>query len=299
MSCSSSGLGASLRHRRRELGLSIRTAADRIGISPSYLVALEHGRNPSTDRPPVPSARILAAIGRAYDIELAALLDESGAEESASAHLVLYQAGTGYRSPLEAARRLFAGRVDAWIEITDPRTADDHEAPEDVLLRVRGPLASADSMPHVFEPARVLTALADALEHVPRSTPRLGVIFGANSAVLRSIENPPILLDCEKTWEHEVAAAFRTVLGVGPAANICVYREADLQELAPRLDQLATVLSLVRSHPQVAVQDGKDLVTGAVAIESIVEAARPAGVSSETWESLARAAALGLVREGR
>jgi hypothetical protein len=42
-----------------------------------------------------------------------------------------------------------------------------------------------------------------------------------------------------------------------------------------------------------------DLVTGAVAIESIVEAARPAGVSSDTWESLARAAAAGLAREGR
>jgi transcriptional regulator with XRE-family HTH domain len=293
-----SGLGASLRRRRLELGLSVRTAAQRIGISPSYLLALEQGRNPSTNRPPVPSGRILAAIGRAYEIELASLLDES-AEEFASGHVVLYQAGSGYRSPLEAARSLFAGRVDAWIEIIDPRRADDAEPPEDVLLRVRGPLTSPESVPHVFEPTRVLRALADELERVPPSTLRLGVIFGANSAALRSVENPPSLLDSERTWEQDVSAVFRAAVGVEPAANICVYREADLQELAPRLDPLATVLTLVRSHPQVAMQDGKDLVTGVVAIDSILEAARPAGVSSDTWESLARAAAVGLAREGR
>jgi transcriptional regulator with XRE-family HTH domain len=296
---SPSRLSGILRRRREQLGLSMREAARRMGISPSYLVALEQGRNPSTGRAPVPSAPILAAIGRALDIELATLLDASGAPVSSSTHLFLYQTGTGHQSPLEAARLLFAGQVDAWIEIVDPRSSDDAESPpDDVLVRARRPLISA--RPRVFGRPRALRALSGVLAEVPRSSsrPRLGIIFGANSAVLRSIGNPPALLESETTWEHDAGAEFRAALGVEPSANVCVYREADVQELAARLDPLATVLSLIQAHPHVAVQDGSGAVTtGPAAIETILVAARPAGVSSGTWESLARAAAVGLARE--
>jgi hypothetical protein len=135
---------------------------------------------------------------------------------------------------------------------------------------------------------------------VPRSSsrPRLGIIFGANSAVLRSIENPPALLESETTWEHDAGAKFRAALGVEPAANVCVYREADVQELAARLDPLATVLSLLQTHPHVAVQDTSGALTiGPAAIETMLAAVPPPGVSSETWESLARAAGVGLARD--
>jgi len=297
-----SGLGGILRRRRERLGLSMREAARRIGISPSYLVALEHGRNPSTGRAPVPSPPILAAIGRVLDIELATLLEASGAPTSPSAHLLLYQTGTGHQSPLEAARRLFAGRVDAWVEIVDPRRSDDAESPaEDVLVTRRGPLSSTQgAASRVFETPRALGALSAILAKAPRFDPwpRVGIVFGANSAVLRSIENPPVLLASETTWEHDVEAEFRTALGVEPAANVCVYREADIQELATRLDPLATVVSLVGTHPHVAVQDAGGAVTsGPAAIETILATARPAGVNSETWESLAHAAAVGLARQ--
>jgi transcriptional regulator with XRE-family HTH domain len=297
---SPSRLGGILRRRREQLGLSMREAARRIGISPSYLVALEQGRNPSTGRAPVPSPPILAAIGRVLDIELATLLDASGAPTSRSAHLLLYQTGDRHQPPLEAARRLFAGQVDAWIETVDPRSPDDVDSPpDDVLVRNRWPLGRTRSGPRVFETARALGALSNVLAEAPRSTPppRLGVIFGASSAVLRSIENPTALLESETTWEHDVGAEFQTALGVEPTANVCVYRETDIQELAARLDPLATVLSLIQAHPHVAVQDGGDVTAGPAAIETILAAARPAGVSSETWESLARAAAVGLARE--
>jgi hypothetical protein len=261
-------------------------------------VALEQGHNPSTGRAPVASPPILAAIGRVLEIELAMLLDASGAPTSPSAHLLLYMSGAGHPSPLEAARRLFAGQVDAWIEIIDPRRSDDTKSrPVDILLRKRGPLGSARSGSPVFEAPRVLAALSEVLADASRSRPppRLGIIFGANSAVLRSIENPPALLESETTWEHDVAAEFQAALGVEPAANVCVYREADIQELAARLDPLATLLNLIRAHPQVAIQEASGAVTtGPAAIETILSAACPAGVSSETWESLAHAAAVGI-----
>jgi transcriptional regulator with XRE-family HTH domain len=297
---SPSRLGGILRSRREQLDLSTREAARRIGISASYLVALEKGRNPSTGRAAMPSPRILTAIARVFDIELATLLDASGVPASRSAHLLLYQTGAGHQSPLEAARLLFAGRVDAWVEMVDPRRSDDRESPpHDVLVRNRWPLSPSPSGRLVFDTDGMLGVLSDAIAEAPRSSPRprLGIVFGASSAVLRSIENPPVLLESEATWEHGVAAEFRAAFGSEPIANVCVYREADIQELAPRLDPLATVLRLIQTHPHVALEDGRDITTGPAAIEAILAGARPAGASSETWESLARAAAAGLARE--
>jgi transcriptional regulator with XRE-family HTH domain len=261
-------MGGIVRRRRNQLGLSTREAARRIGISPSYLVALEQGRNPSTGRPPVPSPKILVAIGRVLEIEMGSLLDAVGAAPSPSVHLLLYQTGSGHESPVEAARQLFADRVDVWVE------AHAHG-----LLGTEG--------------------LAGILERAPRSGPqrRLGMVFGDNSTLLRSMEHPLALIESEETWEHDVADACEHALGVVPAANVCVYREADLQELAVRLDPLAAALKLIETHPHVAVQepDGR-VTTGPAAVERILIAARPAGVSSDTWDSLTRAAAAGLAR---
>ncbi len=287
-----------VRRRRDQLGLSTREAARRIGISPSYLVALERGRNPSTGRAPEPSPTILMSIGQVLGIERAALLDAVGAAPSGSAHLLLYQTGSAHHSPIEAARQLFGDRVDAWIEVIDPRAGDD-ATPDDVLVRAIGPLGSPPSEPRVHDGPRVLAALAEILAQAAGAIGgrRLGLVFGANSALLRSVENPLAVLESEATWELDVAEACRHALAAAPAANVCVYREADLQELAARLDPLAAVLGLIQAHPGVAVQEAHgQLTTGPAAVEAILTAARPAGISSGTWDSLVRAAAVGLAR---
>jgi hypothetical protein len=239
---------------------------------------------------------VLAAIARVLDVELAALLDASGAPMHASTHLLLYQTGARYRSPLEAARRLFAGRVDAWIELVDPRRSGRLEpTPGDVLARRCWELSEQRSTAPIFETGHALGVLSDVLAEVARSgpAPRLGVVFGGSSAVLRSVANPPALLESEAGWERDVAAACRDAVGVEPAANVCVYREADIQELAPRVDPLATVLSLLQAHPHVAVEHGRAVTIGQAAVETVLAGVRPAGVGSETWDSLIRAAAAG------
>lgn len=259
-------LGDLIRQRRDQLGLSMRETARRIGISPSYLVALEQGRNPSTGRPPVPSPKILVSLGRVLEINLTALLDTVAAAPSASVHLLLYQTGSAHSPPVEAAAQLFAGRVDVWVE-----------------ARAHGLLGTE--------------GLTGILERAPRSGPkrRLGMVFGDNSTLLRSMDDPLALIESEATWEDDVADACRHALGMAPAANVCVYREADLQELGMRLDPLAAALKLVQTHPHVAVEEpvGR-LTTGPAAVERILTAVRPSGVSSGTWESLSRAAAAGL-----
>jgi transcriptional regulator with XRE-family HTH domain len=289
-------LGGIVRSRREELGLTVRGAALRIGISASYLVALERGRSSPGGRPPVPSPPVLASIARVLGVELQTLLDAVGVSEPRSGHLLLIQRGRGYRSPLEPVRRVVGDRVEAWIEFVDPRGREKPAAlGGQLVLRQRPRQGSMTS----WETSRALRPVSEVLaeESTSLSGRRVGVIFGASSAVLRSVENPTALLESEESWEQDVRETFRETLGAEPVANVCVYRESDIEELAPQLDPLDTVLRLVEAHPHVAVEEPSGEVTmGPAAIESVLASARPVGVSSGTWRSLARAAAAGLAR---
>jgi len=121
-------------------------------------------------------------------------------------------------------------------------------------------------------------------------------VFSGGSALVRSAASRDTILESERTWEEDVAAACMAAGGAAPAANVCVYREADLRGVAAR-DPLATAIELVRTHPHVAAQDRDGRVTtGPAAIAAVLTAVRPAAVSSETWASLVTAAAVGLHR---
>lgn len=246
----------------------MREAARRIGISTGYLVELEHGRNPTTGRAPIPSATVLAGIARALEIDVVTLLDLAGAMPRRSTHLLLVQMGGERRSARAGARRAVASAVDTWIEVAG-----------------RG------------DPARALGAISAAVSVTP--TPpdrRLGLVFGPSSTLLRTARIRDAVLASERTWEHDVAVACRAAAGTEPAANVCVYREDDLRAAAG--DPLLTAIELVRAHPHVAAQDrdGK-VTTGPAAIDAVLRAVRPAAVDPGTWASLTTAAAVGLHRE--
>jgi transcriptional regulator with XRE-family HTH domain len=267
-------LGGLVRRRREAAGLTVRAAASRIGISPSYLIAIEKSRNPTTGRAPMPSPPVLAALGRVLDIDLDLLLTTTTAT-TGPAHVLLYQTDTAAGAPLDAARAIFAGEVDAWIDAAPPPGSCIRDA-GDALDRLARKLEAA--------------ARSDS----PR---RLGVLFGGSSRALLAADDPGRMVASETTWHADVTARFRAALGCAPVANVCVYREADLRELAPRLDRLATIVRLIRSHEGVVVQDGHGrLVTGPSASEAMLADARPGGVGAETWQMLAAAAAAGLAR---
>jgi transcriptional regulator with XRE-family HTH domain len=249
-------LGDLIRGERGRLGLSMREAARRIGISPAYLVELEHGLNPTTGRPPAPSPAVLAGIERALGIDIATLLRLTGGAPPPSGHMLLVQAGP-HRSARAAAARAFGGRADVWIDA--------------------GPLSTLACLP--AQPGR-----------------RLGLVFGSRAATRDIATDAAAVLAAERTWEDDVAAACRDAGGSPPAANVCVYRERDLR--AATADPMAVAIDLIRAHPHVAVQDTAGRVmTGPPAIEAILAAVRPDGLSDAAWSALSAAAALGLHRE--
>lgn len=244
----------------------------------------------------MPSPHVLLAAAGVLGVPLQVLLEAAGSPAPSSVHTLVYQIGDRHRSALPVARRLFADRVDLWVEVVDPRRRTA-SAPQSDVLAVRGPLRLAA---HSFRASDPIDAVCRVLRDGEVRDARVGIVFGASSAVLRAAPDVTPLLDSETTWEQEVGRTVGAVVGLEPVANVCVYRQADVEESGRRIDPLAAALSLLNSHPHVVTQDrGDEIVSGLVAIEQVLLAARPPGVGADTWHSLARAAAAGLGRRSQ
>ncbi|MCR4401485.1 MAG: helix-turn-helix domain-containing protein [Firmicutes bacterium] len=78
-------IGDKLREIRIQRRLSLREAAEKVGISHTYLSALERGRDARTGRPVNPSAKTLMRIANGYGIaaqDLLRLATGEGVEET-------------------------------------------------------------------------------------------------------------------------------------------------------------------------------------------------------------------------
>jgi len=71
-------LGNLMKTKRKELKLSLRSAADLIGISHSYLSMLEKGLDPRNSMPIKPTPETLKLISKAYDVDYNLLMNLSG-----------------------------------------------------------------------------------------------------------------------------------------------------------------------------------------------------------------------------
>ncbi len=65
----SSNLSDILRRERMNRGYSLRVAAEKIGISHSYLKSLESGTDPRSGLPLIPSKAVIAKICLAYQLD--------------------------------------------------------------------------------------------------------------------------------------------------------------------------------------------------------------------------------------
>ena len=70
--------GGRVRAKRIELGLKVREAAGRLGISTSRLAALERGRSYSTDAATRPSRELVETFARIYGMPLDLLFASAG-----------------------------------------------------------------------------------------------------------------------------------------------------------------------------------------------------------------------------
>jgi len=78
-------IGKKLKEAREARNLSLRKAAEMIGVSHTYLDTLEKGRDPRTGNQVNPSAETLVQISKGYDIpidELLPLDDEANEDDS-------------------------------------------------------------------------------------------------------------------------------------------------------------------------------------------------------------------------
>lgn len=67
-----------IKAKRLEKGLSLREASALIGISHTYLSALENGRDPRSKKPVTPSAGVVFNVCKAYGLDFVELIDDSG-----------------------------------------------------------------------------------------------------------------------------------------------------------------------------------------------------------------------------
>ena len=67
-----------IKAKRLEKGLSLREASALIGISHTYLSALENGRDPRSKKPVTPSAGVDFNVCKAYGLDFVELIGDSG-----------------------------------------------------------------------------------------------------------------------------------------------------------------------------------------------------------------------------
>src|SRR4051812_38374785 len=71
-------IGEAMERARKAAGMSGREVAEAVGISPTYLRAIEQGSNPKTGRPSKPTAQTLLAIARILGLDPRDLLLRAG-----------------------------------------------------------------------------------------------------------------------------------------------------------------------------------------------------------------------------
>jgi transcriptional regulator with XRE-family HTH domain len=294
-------LGDLIRGRRAELALSMRGVARAAGVSPSYLSAIETGRNPATGRAPTPSLRVLAALGEVLQLDLTSVLAAVGigdqADEADRRHTLLYVLAPRPVDVIDHIARLHGTTTERWVYIPDPREAAPPGQDERVALCCRWPLGAEPYPDRTLDPRRVVEALTRDLRSGGARIPaaRVGIAIADCSAVMRWVTNPETEVAFEAHWQKDAERTFRETLGRPPTDNVCVYHHDDIEALGHQVDPLGTALALIRAHDTVAAveADGR-LRTGAPAARAILTALRPAGVSRGSWSDLCAAASAGL-----
>lgn len=291
-------LGLRVRERRAALGLSARGLAARAGISPAYVSAIESARNPSTGRPPTLSVAIARRLADALEFDVSALIGSVSSPGDHAAHVLAYVLASPPGGVVDALDATYGHAVDHWLHIVDPRSSTE-VASERVTIRRFAlgfcPYATPDLDASALEAAldHEVAALAPSLRGR-----RVGLVIADCSAVMRFLYDASAAVAMEAIWHDLVTRIWQHRLGAPPAADVCAYLHEDIVALGLTIDQLQTALDLVSRHDTVMLIQDRQTLSGAAAIQRILNAARPSGASPVAWEQLSAAAASTLAGVG-
>jgi transcriptional regulator with XRE-family HTH domain len=285
--------GKQVRERRKALRISIRKLAEDSGISPSYVSAIESGRNPATGRPPEPSIGVVERLSKTLGITRTVFspADTPRGAGCHANHVLLYRLDDGRKDLTEILEEAFGGETDQWLCVCDPRQV--HESKED-FIAWHWPFGSFP-YPDTF---LVADRIGDALESQVKAltgavtAKDYGLVIADCSAVMRWMINPEAEVEYEDRWIEQSTEILQRHLGREPRVNVCVYIHRDLEALDGKIDVLDAILSLFAAHALTFVVDpAGEVLSGPKAVAAVLAECRPSGISSSAWRTLCGAAA--------
>ncbi|MEQ9258379.1 MAG: helix-turn-helix transcriptional regulator [Roseovarius sp.] len=286
--------GQRVRARRKLLRLSIRRLAEDSQISPSYLSAIESGRNPATGRPPEPSIGVVERLSKALGLTgpvFAADDETQGGCCCHGNHVLLYRLDDERRDLIEILQMAFGGEVAQWLCISDPRRAPESR---EGVIAWQWPFGRFPYPDTFLVPDRICDALETQVKGLAGrvTAADYGLVIADCSAVMRWMINPEAEIDYEERWVERSTDILTRHVGRAPQANVCVYLHRDLEALDGKIDVLGAILSLFETHARTFVVDPSGAVlSGPEAMSAILAESRPSGVSSSAWRTLCGAAA--------
>ena len=286
--------GEAVRERRKQRKLSLRYLAQEVGLSASYLSSIECGHNPTTGRPPEPSAVAVDRICEVLDLDRTAIFahpDHRPHKGHGCEHVLLYRLDERRDRLEEISREMTNGAVAHWLCIVDPNTQAE---PTDRFHSWSWPFRSGPYPGDYLEGARIVEALASHAVGLRESVGNnsYGLIIADCSSVMRWVVNPDAEVEFEEEWCDQSGSALGAAFGQEPALNMCVYHQKDFEALAQRVDRLTSLLRLFDTHERIAavLQNGM-IVEGNRAVFEILRENRPDSVSSAAWRMIATAIA--------
>lgn len=291
--------GQLIRARRTSQRLSVREVARRAGLSPAYVSALELGRKSTAGRPSSPSLRVINGLAAALELDPARLMDElATAVHTHGGHALLYCVGPAAMPTLELVERLYGEHVDRWLYIADPRDSVSASPARDPRARIcRWRLGEFPYPERTLETDNVVAALETEAARLRPADPadRIGIAIADNSAVMRWMHNADAEVQLEEMWDDHVNRIWRQQFGAEPAVNVCAYWHEDVETVGHAIDQVGTMLTLVRTHDTVTLIDEDGMVlSGSSAIRRMLEQVKPSGVTASSWAQLTDAASSAL-----
>jgi len=284
-------------HRVR-LGLSVRELARRAGVSAAYISAIESGRSSTTGRPPVISLDVATGLAAALELDVLELVNagRQAPISNSSGHVLLFALDGATPDVMSVLNDRYGDLVDHWLHIADPRGPVSSFARQTVVV---WPFGHNPYDSTVLDPDQLLKAVEEVVvAHAPQLRgKRVGMAITDCSAVMRFVANASTEVELESRWHQEVQRIWRTHLDAEPAMDVCGYFQKDLLALGLTIDQLSTILDLIRWHDEVVslAPDGH-VIAGPASVRRLLADVRPMGVSETSWDMLVSAAADGLTR---